>query len=360
MPNHKATNERIKRKYFEYLKEARRQNTASIDAVAKALSRFEEYSKYRDFKSFHRKQAIAFKNHLARQKASATGKPLSKSTLNTTLRHLRQFFFWLPEQSGYKSLNHTDSEYFNLSEKDTRVANARRPKSVPTVEQIKHVIDQMPHGTDIQQRDRALIAFTLLTGARDGAIASLSLKHMDLQARCVYQDAREVNTKFSKTFTTYFFPVGAEIEAIVTEWVDYLTKEKLWGKDDPLFPATKIGQNSGLQFQANGLQRLHWKTAEPIRRIFKQAFEQAYLPYYNPHSFRDTLAQLGEQRCRNGEQFKAWSQNLGHEDVMTTFRSYGEVSENRQSEIILSLNAAADLEELSPKELLDAIARRMQ
>jgi integrase len=47
------------------------------------------------------------------------------------------------------------------------------------------------------------------------------------------------------------------------------------------------------------------------------------LPYFNPHSFRKTLAQLGQKTCRDIETMKAWSQNLGHEDLMTTFTSYG-------------------------------------
>ena len=61
------------------------------------------------------------------------------------------------------------------------------------------------------------------------------------------------------------------------------------------------------------------------------------MPYFNPHSLRDMLTLLGEQICRTPEEFKAWSQNLGHEKVMTTFRSYGEVAERRQAEIIRSL-----------------------
>ena len=60
----------------------------------------------------------------------------------------------------------------------------------------------MPFNSDIERRNRALIAFTLLTGARDSAIASGKLKHVDLVAGCVFQDAREVRSKFSKTFTT--------------------------------------------------------------------------------------------------------------------------------------------------------------
>jgi len=60
----------------------------------------------------------------------------------------------------------------------------------------------MPISSDIERRDRALVAFTLLTGARDSAIASMKLKHVDLIANSINQDAREVKTKFSKTFNS--------------------------------------------------------------------------------------------------------------------------------------------------------------
>ncbi len=147
----------------------------------------------------------------------------------------------------------------------------------------------------------------------------MKLKHVDLKEGCVQQDAREVKTKFSKTFTTYFFPVGEEIREIVAEWVRYLREEKLWGNDDPLFPATRIVLGTNQQFAAAGLERKHWSTAEPIRKVFRDAFERAGLPYFNPHSFRNTLARLGEEVCKSPEEFKAWSQNLGHEKVLTTF-----------------------------------------
>lgn len=59
MRKHSAANERIKREYFLYLKEAKRQSGDSVDAVAAALSRFETYSRHRDFKTFHHQQAVA-------------------------------------------------------------------------------------------------------------------------------------------------------------------------------------------------------------------------------------------------------------------------------------------------------------
>jgi integrase/recombinase XerD len=79
------------------------------------------------------------------------------------------------------------------------------------------------------------------------------------------------------------------------------------------------------------------------------------LAYFNPHSFRKTLVQLGERLCRTPEQFKAWSQNLGHEKVLTTFSSYGAVGRERQREILSELgqptNSDPELERLA-KEFL--------
>jgi integrase/recombinase XerD len=61
------------------------------------------------------------------------------------------------------------------------------------------------------------------------------------------------------------------------------------------------------------------------------------LPYFNPHSFRKTLVRLGQQTCRSPEEFKAWSQNLGHDSPITTFASYGQVDARRQAQIIRDL-----------------------
>jgi integrase len=361
MTTHSPNNERIKRRYFAYLKEAKRHAEPTVDAVAKALSRFETHTKYRDFKAFHYEQAIAFKKHLAEQTGQRSGERLSKATLHATLANLKRFFQWLAGQPGYKSrFSYSDADYFNLSEKDTRVATAQREQRAPTLEQIKHVIAHMPVTTEIERRNRALIAFTLLTGARDRAIASMKLKHIDLTENRVYQDAREVATKFSKSFPTYFFPVGDEVREIVAEWVRYLREEKLWGNDGPLFPATLVALGESQRFGPAGLKRAHWSTAASIRTIFRDAFTHAGLPYFNPHSFRNTLVRLGETRCQTPEEFKSWSQNLGHEKVLTTFLSYGEVAIPRQGEIIKSLAFQRPANVPDVTEFIKAVAREIR
>ena len=168
MNKHNASNVRIKREYLGYLKQAKGRDEATIDAVAKSLARFEESTGWKDFKRFHRGQAVAFKARLGEAVNGRTGERLSKSTMLSTLRNLREFFFWLAHQQGFKShIGYADADYFSLTGKEVTVARARREKSVPTLEQVGHVLRIMPAGTALERRDRALIALTTITQDRD-------------------------------------------------------------------------------------------------------------------------------------------------------------------------------------------------
>lgn len=359
-PNPK--NERIKRAYFQYLKEAQRYSDDTVDAVAKALNRFEVVSQFRDFARFHREQAVAFKKRLAEQTNERTGLRLSKATLNSTLKILRSFFLWLAGQPGFKSrLHYSDADYFNLSEKDVAVARAVRGTAFPALDQIHRVLAAMPAATDIERRNRALVAFCLLTGARADALATVRLKHVDLDQGLLMNDARDMRTKASKTFPTWFFPVGGEAREIVSAWIANLRAQLNWTEADPLFPATKVAIGAvSRHFEAVGLTRDCWSNTTPIREVFQKAFKSAGLPYFNPHSIRKTLGQLGERLCRTPEEFKAWSQNLGHSGVLTTLTSYGEVSHQRQSEIIGRLaQAEGETGELTNDELIRLLRKRV-
>jgi len=106
MRKHHPDNERIKRKYLVFQKEARQQSEATIDSIAKSLSRFEEYTRWKSFKRFHFEQAVAFKRHLTTQNNARTGKSLSKSTVSIALNHIKKFFEWLKlDHKQRKKLN---------------------------------------------------------------------------------------------------------------------------------------------------------------------------------------------------------------------------------------------------------------
>lgn len=117
MSKRNAANERIKRRYLVFLKDAKGRDEASIDAAAKAIARFEQHAKYRDFKAFHFEQARSFKTHLISGRNARTGEPLSASTVQSTLAALKAFFIWLAQQPGYASrIKFADADYFSPSD----------------------------------------------------------------------------------------------------------------------------------------------------------------------------------------------------------------------------------------------------
>ena len=68
--------------------------------------------------------------------------------------------------------------------------------------------------------------------------------------------------------------------------------------------------------------------------MIKDAFTGAGLPPFAPHSFRKTLSVLANDHFKTLEEFKAWSMNLGHENIATTLSAYCPVSTARQGELI--------------------------
>jgi site-specific recombinase XerD len=335
MAKYNAENERVKREYIMHLRLAKGKQEATIDSVLKAIDRFERSTGFRSFKSFHIEQAKAFRAKLLDQPSVRGQTHLSAATMTSTLRNLKAFFIWLAERPGYKSrVSFADAEYFTPTMAHARIAGAERESRVPTLEQFQAVIEQMPFETLVQCRDRAIIAFLPLSGARCGSIPTFKMKHVDLTSTTVFHDARDVKTKGAKTFTSVLFPVGDFFLEVFRTYVERLKVELLFAPDDPLFPAPEIGHGAECGFTVLGLSRNQWRNGSPIRRIVRNAFEGAGFDYPNPHKVRKTLARLGEQRIRTPEEWKAWTQNLGHENEMTTFRGYGQVPFQRQTEIM--------------------------
>ena len=67
-----------------------------------------------------------------------------------------------------------------------------------------------------------------------------------------------MDTKGSKSITTYFFPVGGDALTLFTEWVSYLGGELGFGPDDPLFPKTAIRRSDSAVFAVAGVEKEHW------------------------------------------------------------------------------------------------------
>ena len=360
MPKFNAENERIKRQYLVREKESWGKADSTINNIRNAIYLFEEHTGFKSFKDIKNQDIIGFKKQLKQKKSLKTGEIVSKKYLLHTSKYLMIFFEWLRNQNGYKQkLKATDHSYFNLPAKDIQIARATPSKRYPSLEQIEHVVRSMPSETEVQKRNCALIAFLALTGARVAAVASTRLKHVSLTDERIEQHPGEVKTKYSKKIVTYFLPVGDFLKNIFKEWVCFLKKEKLFDDNAPLFPSTKLSLDENDKFSRQELDNVAWQSTTPIRTIIKKAFESAGLEYYNPHSFRHTVAHLAYQYCKTIEAAKAWSQNLGHNNLMTTFTSYGSIDEVNQGEIIKRLSKNDDEKPVTMKDIKMLLSEKL-
>ncbi len=266
--------------------------------------------------------------------------------------------------AGYPSKLHKKIDgraisYLRLSDNANRAARASREKTGPTVQQVEQVLNAMPANDNIQQRDRAIFAFVILTAARDAAVISLKRGDFDLIEKTVWQNPHHVKTKNGKGIVTRLIGQMLPLaEQIVLDWVKHID-DLGFNDNDPLFPKARTVTNlETMAFEVQGLSREHWQGAQPVRDIFKRAFAAVNLPYFNPHLARNTISKWGLKNL-NQYQYKALSQNIGHEHAMTTYNSYAKLSESEQLEAIAGIGENhAELQNISIDQLLSEVRRR--
>ena len=222
---------------------------------------------------------------------------------------------------------------------------------MPTLEEAKKIIGGIEIHNEIDMRDRAMLSFALITGCRISAIVSLKIRHFDrIKIRVRQNPGDGVRTKNSKTILTTFFPIGwDEPERYFLEWYDYLITKKGFAPSDPIFPATEreFGPAKTV-YSKDTVTREFWANTDSARAIFRKRCLNAELPYFHPHSFRHLVVSVLSKTRLTEEEKRAISRNLGHENVGTTFGSYGygAMSDERAVEIVQELktnqNAASN------------------
>jgi integrase len=201
------------------------------------------------------------------------GGGLSRATLRHRASHLRLFFSWLGKQTGYRNLAALEA-CFDLPRR-FQARTIPQPRAWPEMDEAVAMLKAMPTDTLIDQRARAILAFAFLTGFRADALITVRLRHIDLEGRKATHDGEEMRTKNGKSFVVRWFP-----------------------------------RSEAFRLASRGVTQ-----------------------DYSPHSARHTLAHLGDQLCRTGEQRKAWSLNLGHSSEAITWAHYGKISDTRCDEV---------------------------
>ena len=342
-------NEMVKRKFFRYLKDAEGFSEESIYAFEKAILNWEDFTKKDDFANFTKNKVIGFKEWLKNRKKGKTEEKISLSYSYDVLRRLKTFFEWLSKQAGYKSsINSSIINYLRLSKNETREAIQSRKRNIPSVDEVKRVIESIGDNNEIDKRDRALISLFYLSGMRISALMSLPIKSFDKSKLIIDQDpAFGVQTKFHKRITTALIPLSySEPLDYFVSWYDYLIKKRDFKPSDPIFPATKKeqGVENVNYYSTCEVEPVFWKSNTAIRKIFEKRFIEAGIPYYKPHSLRHLMVKEFAKTRLTEEEKKAISQNLGHANVATTFGSYGyhHIDEDKQVEIINGIKFSND------------------
>lgn len=334
-------NELLKRQFLiGYLDEVKGFSKSSLDAYEHAVTIWQDFTGNKPFSTFGKKQVKDFKKFL-KGKSTRKGESLSLTYQYHVLRRLRGFFEWLSMQPNYKSkIDSIAIESLRLSKKETRIAIQPNKRDVPRMEEVIKVIETIQGSSEVDQRDRALICFTLLTGARITAITSLPMAAFDPERLTVDQDPHlGVSTKFSKKIVTTFFPIEytPALDHFL-EWYQYLKQIKGFTKKDPIFPASLVenGETNLSYYNTGKVTKAFWSGSGPARKVFEKRFLNAEVPYYHPHTFRHLVVKTLSKLRLTEEEKKAISQNLGHENIGTTFGTYGHgyLTEDKQVDIV--------------------------
>ncbi|MEO5646497.1 MAG: site-specific integrase [Candidatus Paceibacterota bacterium] len=329
-------NERIKREFFEQLKGARGFAKSSVITHADAINQWETFTKNEDFSAYDKSRAIGFADWINTRPSKTKSGKISLVTQSNYLRRVKKFFIWLSEQPGYKSkILKSDVDYLRLSKADAQIARSGTTKKMPTFDDVRKIIEGINGKSEIEMRDRALISFALITGARISAIISLKMKSFDKELKQIDQNPGDgVKTKNSKRILTTFFPIGwDDPEKYFMEWYEYL-ESKDFQSDDPIFPITEgafvDGEHS---YSKQTVGQNAWVATGAARKVFEKRCKNVSLPYFHPHSFRHLVVNILSKKRLTEEEKRAISMNLGHENVGTTFGSYGYGSMNSESAV---------------------------
>jgi len=367
-------NEIIKRGFFEYLRNAKRFSDKTIDCYEKAIWQWEDFSNKANLSNFNKTEAEKFKNWLKNKKKAKSQERISLSYCYDILRYLRVFFDWLSKQKGYKKkIDSLAIDYLHLTREETQIATQPREVETPTLEEIKTLIENIKGKSEVDIRDKALLSLFSLTGARISAVRTLSMKCFNREKLILYQDPKlKVETKHSKRIVSPLISCFyKESLTYFLEWFDYLEKQRNFKSDAPIFPMSKIenGEENLSYYNTGQVEPVFWKNSSSLRNIIKKRFEQAGIRYYHPHTFRHWFIKKIMELPLTEVQQKAISQSVGHEDIRTTFGSYGygKIDENRQVEIIRGIDfegqskeTKLSLNEETIEQLAEKIKRKMK
>lgn len=345
-------NEEIKQDYRFYLKHQRdfKLNNDSIKDKMSKIDKYDEFFNYADFMSFDTNKGVKYYDYLIERFEQ---NQIEMTTVLSYLMTIKEFLYWYFSNHKCKARKKLLESLVTLEPKAEHKRLAQRLEYVeyPTQEEFEQIIS-FPEKTILDKRDKAILAFLYVSGARINAVATATIKSFDEKKMIFFQDPLEgVKTKYSKHIISILLEFDKKYYEIIRNWISFLKAEHGFKDGDPLFPVVK-----------DVVKKNFMNGEGDYRKMIAKRCRDVSLPEYHPHAFRHAHIYKALSYVSNGWQFRALSQNVGHESMMTILEKYAKMKPEEYMRVLDDMVGDGDvnneLSKFSTDELIEELKRR--
>ncbi len=312
-------NWKLVKKYLDYREAILQNDPKTIRSGWVCLKHLLQWSDSVSFKDVQRIRP-SFPEYLLRARNDGKPEPLSPAHMGKVLTWARAIFVWLRVEhpSTYRTIS--PSWIDSLQVRRSHGMNSRLVRrQFWTLEEAQTIADY-PASSLRLERDQTALCFIFLSGMRGGAFVTMPIRSVDLENNRVYQLPEwGVQTKNSKAAITYLLPIPRLMD-VVRKWDTFVRSRAVnlnvawytrlsWDgldilSDDLVGNAPVTGRRSGFY---EGL---------------KELCKLAGVEWKSPHKIRHGHGVYGLKHAKTMEEYKALSQNMMHESVATTDKTY--------------------------------------
>lgn len=326
-------NERIIKKFKDHQRSALRKDEKTLYSLHKSIRCFEILTDFQNLSDFNPDTAKEFMQKIRDVE-------LSVSYLVKICSDVQKFIRWLANEPFGRKVKYNDADYLNLSQNELNAAKSSAFKPSYTYKTLINVVNNMPSNTEIEKRNKALFSIQVLCSLRANELRNLLINSIvfDPLTKVYFLniDPKKIKgVKFNKARQVTFLNIPT-LQKNVLDWRDYLIQNYGFGNLDPLFPSTaNIFVKGSLKpvtiFQKSAI------SLETERKIFNDAFVSAGEQPLRIHSIRHTRARYIEN-ITHDEKIVALQQDFGHSSISTTRNNYGNITPERQRELISQID----------------------
>jgi integrase len=350
-----SENDRIIHKWQSY---AGRYDEKTIVKHLAAIRYFEQFLSGKSFSKLRIDDFAAVRDDLKRRANVTSEDKISASSIKHTISYLGSFFDWLTGQEGFRRLPRDFRGYLAVPKAVIAKSAQTKQKDFPSIEEAEHLLLDMPSCTLVEMRSRAIFALAFLGALRADTLASLRLRHVQIEQRLIIQDGAASRTKAGKSINISWFPIAKIFGEVVVKWIERL---RMLGfqDDDALFPDTKW-----LKHKVELAKQIPiMSTTYAVTDAFKVASRGLTVPY-TPHAAKHTIGAERDARPLTHQERKAWSLNMGHETEQITERHYATMPEDQRFEVLenIGTDRASDIPEMTDEDKIaffDAVVEKI-